>query len=332
VPDLCARTYSALKVLDRVFVRHRLGSMATRAAATRLQSLWRGRSARRQRSANDTRELLPVSRLAPADSADSSGALEDADGATTLINASSYTSAHDLTRLAEHPELLSIDTGTGTSSRAREDLVSPGGVARRRLQLRALGMVAMSGVLFALQGACVKLARDEPGGGTFEMVTARGMVQLVGVLGSNAWLHARGEHPLPVRHWLGVSWAQRKWLVARALVGFAGIGFGFSAIQRIPLGDASALSFVSPSVSVAVAWLTLGEAVGRAELLLALHPNPDPNPSPAPRPRSHPHPHPNPNQACRATRHRWRHLRRGARRPAADAVLAARRRRRGGEH
>jgi len=34
-------------------------------------------------------------------------------------------------------------------------------------------------------------------------------VQLTGVLVSNAWLHARGEHPLPVRHWLGVSWAQR---------------------------------------------------------------------------------------------------------------------------
>ena len=84
-------------------------------------------------------------------------------------------------------------------------------------------------------------------------------VQLTGVLVSNAWLHARGKHPLPVRHWLGVSWAQRtnptpnpdpnpnpnpslnpnrtltliltrwaqrKWLVLRALVGFAGIGFG----------------------------------------------------------------------------------------------------------
>ena len=113
-------------------------------------------------------------------------------------------------------------------------------------------------------------------------------MQLAGVLASNAWLHARGEHPLPVQHWMGVSWAQRKWLVLRALVGFAGIGFGFSAIQRIPLGDASALSFISPSVSVAVAWLTLGEAAGRAELLLARSPKPNPEP--------------NPNQVSRAER------------------------------
>ena len=148
--------------------------MATRAAATRLQSLWRGRSARRQRSASDTRELLPVSIRTKAGGVPAPS-LEDADG-TALVDASNYTSAHDLTRLTEDPELLSIDTGSGTG--AREGLVSPGGAAaRRRLQLRALGMVAMSGVLFSLQGATVKLASDEPGGGTFEMVTARGMVQ-----------------------------------------------------------------------------------------------------------------------------------------------------------
>ena len=219
--------------------------MASRTAAIRLQSLWRGRSARRQRSASDTRELLPVSRVAPADSADLAGvALEDADGGvqkdadgTALVDASNYTSAHDLTRLAEHPDLRSIDTGAGTSSEALEGLASPDGAARRRLQLRALGMVAMSGVFFAVQGATVKLASDEPGGGTFEMVTVRGMVQAAGVLATNVWLRARGEHPLPVRHWLGVSWAQRKWLVLRALVGFAGIGFGFGAIPRTPLRD-----------------------------------------------------------------------------------------------
>ena len=150
--------------------------MATRAAATRLQSLWRGRSARRQRSASDTRELLPVSIRTKAGGVPAD-ALEDA--VEALADASNYTSAHDLTRLTEDPELLSIDTGSGTG--AREGLVSPGGAAaRRRLQLRALGMVAMSGVLFSLQGATVKLASDEPGGGTFEMVTARDMVQQLG--------------------------------------------------------------------------------------------------------------------------------------------------------
>ena len=167
--------------------------MVVREAATRLQSLWRGRSVRRQRSVSEasgmesrqTRQLLPTSGgstiwrakadsppawVAPADGTDAPR--QEADGAA-LVDASNYASAHDLTRLTEFSELPI----TGTEIGKREGLASPGGAAARRLQLRALAMVAMSGVFFALQGASVKLAQDEPGGGTFEMVTARGMVQ-----------------------------------------------------------------------------------------------------------------------------------------------------------
>ena len=149
--------------------------MVAQDAATRLQSLWRGRAVRQQRPASDTRELLPVS-------GGSTNWRANADGVPAWVvpaGGNDPALSHDLTRLTGLPELTelstSTSTGIGTGTGTRESLVSPGGAARRRLQLRALAMVAMSGGLFALQGASVKLAQDEAGGGTFAMVTARGL-------------------------------------------------------------------------------------------------------------------------------------------------------------
>ena len=174
---------------------------------------------------------------------------------STLAEASNYNSAHDL----RHLELQA-------AVEVMPEPPSPGRVERRRT-LQALMYVGLSGVLFALQASCIKLAPQYEGGGTFEMVFARGICQMLGVGVTNAWLWSRGEHPLPVRHWLGVTLYQAKWLLARAVVGFGGIGFGFASVQRLPLGDQSALNFTSPCVAVLVAWLTLGERAGRIELI-----------------------------------------------------------------
>ena len=73
------------------------------------------------------------------------------------------------------------------------------------------------------------------------------------------------QRPLPVSQWLGVSTEQRLWLLLRAAVGFSGIAFSMAALERLPLGDASALGFVSPVVSTVVAWLTMGERLGATE-------------------------------------------------------------------
>ena len=176
---------------------------------------------------------------------------------STLAEASNYNSAHDLPHLELQAAALEA---------TMPEPASPGRAERSRT-LKALMYVGFSGVLFALQAACIKLAPQYEGGGTFEMVFARGLCQMSGVAVSNAWLWSRGEHPLPVRHWLGVNLYQAKWLLARAIVGFGGIGFGFASVQRLPLGDQSALNFTSPCVAVLIAWLTLGERAGRVELL-----------------------------------------------------------------
>jgi drug/metabolite transporter (DMT)-like permease len=132
-----------------------------------------------------------------------------------------------------------------------------------------LALVGFSGVLFSIQGAVLKLAYAR-GADTFEVVTVRGSVQLVGVLLTMVTMHCRGTHPLPVRHWLGKTSVQRRWLIGRALIGYCGIAFGFACYERLPLGDGSALQFVSPVVSVLVAWLLLGEGLRCMEMVAIL--------------------------------------------------------------
>ena len=51
------------------------------------------------------------------------------------------------------------------------------------------------------------------------------------------------------------------------MLGFFGIGLSFAALERLPLGDAAALGFINPILAIFIAFLTLGEQVGRLELL-----------------------------------------------------------------
>lgn len=125
-------------------------------------------------------------------------------------------------------------------------------------QAAPLLLVGLSGVLFAVQTACLKIALAR-GIGALEFVAVRGMTQFILTALSFLLLRARGTHPLPMRHWLGVSSSQRLWLCLRACLGFCGIGLAMLSLERLPMGDASALSFVSPIVSTTVAWLTMGE-------------------------------------------------------------------------
>lgn len=133
-------------------------------------------------------------------------------------------------------------------------------------QAAPLGLVGLSGVLFAIQSSCLKIVHAH-GFGALEFVAVRGLTQFVLTAASFLLLHARGTHPLPVRHWLGVTCSQRLWLLLRACMGFGGIAFYMLSLERLPMGDASALGFVAPIVSTSVAWLTMGEQCpGRTEM------------------------------------------------------------------
>ena len=129
-------------------------------------------------------------------------------------------------------------------------------MAARPDELRSLALVAISGVLFALQGSLLKLTLAL-GIGIFEAITVRGSVQLMGCM-CIILCRAR-EHSAAVAL-LGQP-GHRRLLAARALIGYAGISFNFAAIERLALGDAAAISFFAPVISALLAWAFLAEAI-----------------------------------------------------------------------
>jgi hypothetical protein len=116
------------------------------------------------------------------------------------------------------------------------------GAPEKKPSILPLALVAVSGVLFALQSGLLKLifARNI---GLFEAITVRGAVQAFGVLPVLACESYNGR--LPMRHWCGTSPALVRLLVLRAVIGYTGIGFGFAAVQRLSLGDAAALQAIN---------------------------------------------------------------------------------------
>ncbi|WP_246270390.1 DMT family transporter [Hongsoonwoonella zoysiae] len=85
-----------------------------------------------------------------------------------------------------------------------------------------------------------------------EIMFARNFVGMVPVLVMVAF---RGE--------LGTAFVTRRPLghIGRALVGATAMALWFSALARIPLPDATAISFSAPLMTVILAWLFLGEVV-----------------------------------------------------------------------
>jgi len=110
----------------------------------------------------------------------------------------------------------------------------------------ALWMVA-SAAGFAVMAASAKLLPDIP---TFEKVFARSVVSVVLTL----WVLRRARVALkPQRPWL---------LVARSVLGFAGLACYFSAIARMPLGAAVTIYNMTPLVAGLLGVLALGERFG----------------------------------------------------------------------
>ena len=127
-------------------------------------------------------------------------------------------------------------------------------------------MVGLSGIFFAGSAATAKLAINL-GAPPFQVSTVRGFVMLGITLAAMAALRARGMHPHPIRHWLGVSWPQRGWLVLRALAGTSTVGLGIASLEYLVISDANALNFVWPVFAVVVSYAVLRERVRRIELV-----------------------------------------------------------------
>ena len=97
------------------------------------------------------------------------------------------------------------------------------------------------------------------GCGAFLVIFSRGLIQALAVMAMAPLLLQ------PMNSLLGSSSTDRRLLFLRAVLGYTGIGFNFAALERIPLGDAAAINFMSPAFSILLAWAWLGERIGVLE-------------------------------------------------------------------
>jgi drug/metabolite transporter (DMT)-like permease len=114
-----------------------------------------------------------------------------------------------------------------------------------------LGMVA-SALSFSLMGVCVKQV-----GGRIpaaEVVFARAIVSVA----LSWWLLHRAGIP---------AWGKRRWLLIwRGAIGTAALLFVYAALAALPLAAATVLQYLYPPFTALLAWLMLGEPIGKRVL------------------------------------------------------------------
>jgi len=114
-----------------------------------------------------------------------------------------------------------------------------------------LGMVA-SALSFSLMGVCVKQV-----GGRIpaaEVVFARAIVSVA----LSWWLLHRAGIP---------AWGKRRWLLIwRGAIGTAALLCVYAALAALPLAAATVLQYLYPPFTALLAWLMLGEPVGKRVL------------------------------------------------------------------
>lgn len=114
-----------------------------------------------------------------------------------------------------------------------------------------LGMVA-SALSFSLMGVCVKQV-----GGRIpvaEVVFARAIVSVA----LSWWLLHRAGIP---------AWGKRRWLLIwRGAIGTAALMCVYAALAALPLAAATVLQYLYPPFTALLAWLMLGEPIGKRVL------------------------------------------------------------------
>ena len=119
--------------------------------------------------------------------------------------------------------------------------------------LSAVLAMVVSAFFFALMGVCVKLLDGRIP--VAEVVLARAVVSVA----LSWWLLRRA----------GVSpWGHRRWLLIwRGVIGTAALLCVYEAIALMPLASATVLQYSYPTLTALLAWLLLGEPIGKRVML-----------------------------------------------------------------
>jgi drug/metabolite transporter (DMT)-like permease len=116
---------------------------------------------------------------------------------------------------------------------------------------KAFLLKGLAALLFALLSACVRFSA-EAGVPLGQIIFNRAIFAIVPVLLICAWqnkLHEAVRTKRPLGH------------MTRGLISIAGMFLNFAALARLPLVDATAISFSAPFITVVLAALILGEHV-----------------------------------------------------------------------
>jgi drug/metabolite transporter (DMT)-like permease len=116
---------------------------------------------------------------------------------------------------------------------------------------KAFLLKGTSALLFAMLSACVRFL-GESGVPLGQVVFCRAFFAILPVLLMAAW-HQKLAQAFYTKRPLGH--------LTRGLISIAGMFLNFAALARLPLVDATAISFAAPLITVALAWLILGETV-----------------------------------------------------------------------
>lgn len=122
-----------------------------------------------------------------------------------------------------------------------------------------LVIVLISAILYAVAGAFVKLSHTAGGLPSTELVLSRGIFQgALVVLGLYVYRDEKGSRLL--WHPFGTGGA-RKIVLARGVLGGAGLLFDYHCMSALPLGDAITLMSLYPFLTIFLARTFLGEEI-----------------------------------------------------------------------
>ncbi|KAJ1406764.1 hypothetical protein B484DRAFT_436638 [Ochromonadaceae sp. CCMP2298] len=127
-----------------------------------------------------------------------------------------------------------------------------------------LVFVFLSGLGFSIQTLIVKLLAEDGVHMAFHCIAFRGCIQCL----ISAIMVYRSERKDQLL--FGNSNFVRLMLFCRSAVGFLGIMFFFSAVQLIPMGDATVLTMLSPFIAAIIGALLLNEPWSRPEACATL--------------------------------------------------------------
>ena len=129
-----------------------------------------------------------------------------------------------------------------------------------------LFFVFLSGIGFSLQSLFIKILKDEFNySASFQIIFFRGITQ--GLL-STVFIYTD-----PLRQDIklfGNTNSVRGLMLMRSLFGYGGIAFAFLAVERLPMGDATTLTMLSPMFATLFSWYVLSERWRVGEMLSSL--------------------------------------------------------------